>query len=459
MEEKSWTMSNYGAVEDSDANNDPPWYVLWTCDRQRFEVNVDGIPKEDIGSVSINGFGSANEENGKWYCYVPEWASGQFDGVRAILTAITGDSLASHPIDISWHSVGISWQEMPVSGTGAKFVGNRVYPERESPRTGIANWVYVCVTASPPIPEGRWGSVHVRKLDPMNQSRTADNQAVGTGIGDNNGELQNIADGQEVRFAGNQQGSFMLAGWIDPAHAGDNWIIATHPRQGTAAAIKIKDVIDANTNNNKDKPVVEVAGKPDETPANTGMITVWRTLHVELDVCTWSGMPSGDLTAPLDGFVATELARACVVTKVFAPNPNPGPAIGATITDAEELAALSSGRDITGNAKDFWTVRILTTSKNGSYAGGFFPGTNGISILYTIQNELKQSRGWTDEQLRNSFRQTVLHEIGHVLIDGNEGTDGVMKSPISASDKLNSRYQKFLLDDIKKLQDYSRANN
>jgi hypothetical protein len=127
-----------------------------------------------------------------------------------------------------------------------------------------------------------------------------------------------------------------------------------------------------------------------------------------------------------------------------------------------------SGRDIVANSSDYWTVRIVMASSVtlsdiipawGNFTpNGLFQSTaNTILLLYETHKSVHPNA--TTATINTSIQQTLLHEIGHLLIDKNEGTDGVMKSPISASEKLQSQYQKFLISDILKIQEYSRARD
>ena len=118
------------------------------------------------------------------------------------------------------------------------------------------------------------------------------------------------------------------------------------------------------------------------------------------------------------------------------------------------------GRDLFGNSPDFWTVRIVTISATSStptgIIGTFIKGFNTILIRY---EEAKATfKNWSDYVLVTPISQTLLHEIGHALGCDDE-TEGVMKSPIQASEMLLPDFRKFLPSDILAIQAFSQVKN
>jgi hypothetical protein len=249
---------------------------------------------------------------------------------------------------------------------------------------------------------------------------------------------------------------------IDSVHAGDNFIVVvdTNKTKSDAAALGTTEATRYQETNQL---------------TQTDLLTVWRTLNVELDVAAWTGMPAGDLKAPLDGFVKSELARACIVTKEFTPNNTSAPNVGNDGVEETERTTINgsgtgSGRDISGNSKDFWTVRIVTIPYYNSQAtndlensyGAFQPGTNTITICYKkISTDVADWNTTHDQvDLQDIIRRTVLHEIGHVLINGSHSTEqSIMKSDIGISERILPANRKFLDTQIQLLQEYSRARD
>jgi hypothetical protein len=153
------------------------------------------------------------------------------------------------------------------------------------------------------------------------------------------------------------------------------------------------------------------------------------------------------------------------------------------LTDYNKLTGgvgSGSGRDIYGNSKDFWTIRIVMASQfdlslkepidpnnpsaggyppNSFIYGGFQPGTNTILIFYEKIKADHFQAGYSVDTLGTSIQQTILHEIGHALWLG-DSNDRVMKSPLTSyGEKLQQHYQEFLMSDIKAIQEKSEAKN
>lgn len=279
----------------------------------------------------------------------------------------------------------------------------------------------------------------------------------------NDADVEMMSDEQKLAFYRQMRSTIKhFYGTVSRANAGNDFVVVAHPEPDLT--IVIDNTFKAKVNSTED-----LAPKEPER-YQTKLLTVWRTLNVERDVATWQGMPAGDLRAPLNGFVATELARACVETWEFYPNLTPGPPINVTINNAEASAALSKGRDISGNNKNFWTVRIVTMSKNGTRGGAFLPGTNGIAVYYAGMKDMVETwnnppfplppRPPADQvELIPSLRRNVLHEIGHVLINGDHQPDGIMQTGLGLKARLAPDKIRFLDTDIHKLQEFSRARN
>ena len=502
VEEKVWgpnwlnPTAGWAIPEDRDVASDPDpplWYVLWTTDQHKYKVTVN--PTDVVSGVTINGpAGSVtNPSAGVWEKIITSPSVARHSDLKAIVSFTGGGSIASDPVDVSIHAIqSIQWLSRSASGTRgagtpaeahlAKLEAHggayRTFPEKTEPSPTSPNYdkAEARVTITPAIPTDMEGTVHVALFDPNNPIGSTEIPTTdGHGVRDNHGSMS-VSDGNNVVTlnAGETIKSKGFA--ISPAHAGDNYIVAVHPKAGIASQYVFVDEQHHNTSNYYGTIGQTLLcqypsftfGDFAELPAalQTKTLTVWRTLNVERDVCVWPGRPNnnnGELLAPLDGFVATELALACVVTQEFTPNPNPGPTIKAEVNDAEERTAVQTGRDISGNCHEFWTVRILTASKNGTDYGGFSPGANGISITYAGIKGLVDAWNVANPNdtadLTTIIRRTVLHEIGHLLMDGVHPSDGVMRTGIGVGDRKNTQYQRFLKDDLKKIQLHSRARD
>ena len=349
--------------------------------------------------------------------------------------------------------------------------GLRCFPEQSEPGGDVHNEILAVVTLAAPIPSGMTGTVFVDWFDPDNpRGSTKSPTQNGPDVRDNHGVLYFWDDAPEnsedmtfgrLIFAGGTQQQWKSCELtsdhapekpnqivVQAAHAGDNYIIAAHPNKYVVQDYLLKS-------DGKTLSYPNASGGMTTLPTNlrSDMLTVWRTLNVELDVCYWPYYPPGDLTAPLDGLVATQLARACVVTKEFSPNLNGGPNIDNPMSYWDAQDAVEDGRDIYGNSRAFWTVRIVTMSRlilndpqanpSGDTQGHFWPAANGISIY--LQRWLDYQVEWnmTDAQTKDRVRQTVLHELAHLLIDGDEGR--VVDDPF------------FDIEDIQLIQKHSRA--
>ena len=228
------------------------------------------------------------------------------------------------------------------------------------------------------------------------------------------------------------------------------------------------------------------------TYQDTQPLTVWRRLWVERDVAPWTGLASdpnpGSLEfkydsrkTPIDGFVETQLARACIKIEEYLDNSYRGPMTSSPITigDLVDIVVDEIGRELKKewNSNDYWTIRIVTISAFSwdvaealsgiarpsdvtpwdfvPANGNFISGTNTILIAYAYMNTRHQS----SEDLQQAMRQTVLHELGHALGIISEGNDGVMKSFLSVAEELQPQYQQFLDGDIVTIQEESKTRD
>ena len=119
------------------------------------------------------------------------------------------------------------------------------------------------------------------------------------------------------------------------------------------------------------------------------------------------------------------------------------------------------------NTKDFWTVRVVMASKIESYYDFFGQGEDsspyglfakGDNTIFIFYEKLKADYpDWNDLQI--SIQRTLLHEIGHVLLKGTDDDHNKPGGVMSVHDRLKPENLKFLLEDIKEIQENSRARN
>ena len=215
-------------------------------------------------------------------------------------------------------------------------------------------------------------------------------------------------------------------GAISPAHAGDNYILAAHPNVSGLNSIRLRPSGNLERlNNNGDWVLLN-------ENMESGILEVWRTLNVECDSMQYVDAPwpwtSPVISPPtpatyLGGFVRDELARACVVTKSFLPNPTQPPRGNNPLTSTQRGYLLTgsnplhSGRDISGNSHFFWAVRAVVSSRAPSgpghnHVGTFYLGNNTIVLWHAWIKKWIEEKG---ENLSGGdfdilMRRFMLHE-------------------------------------------------
>ncbi|MDD3469350.1 MAG: hypothetical protein PHE53_05140 [Thermoguttaceae bacterium] len=261
----------------------------------------------------------------------------------------------------------------------------------------------------------------------------------------------------------------------------DVTMVATHPNDGATALGQI---------DSSDIVAVPISRMNTSQPLKqTQKLTVWRTLNVECDAMEYypDATNIGTVITPpnpslyLGDFVASELARVCVITNVYSPNthqPNRG---HNPITEIELLQLFgdtfdsnhhpvpdpsatptTTGRDLAMNANssDFWAVRIAMVSSDAAdTAGCFISGKNTILVYHDTVNFFVQY--WNDTHsshadLDTNLRRVVLHEIGHALISATEGQSGIMLQTNWIHNNTTSEELSFLNSEILDIQKFSR---
>jgi hypothetical protein len=397
--------------------------------------------------------------------------------------------------NVKWQTIaGIDANKATVSDD-SEGRGQRVFPETSIPQGNLANKFELVFELEAVATEDK--TLHFKIFDPDNFIGLGkDTETATAWKGNDNYATTSMTTGSvtiaqgatsvaltivvyPADYTGNKIQSDATTIIIDSAHAGDNFIVVIDTNQtevntaqlGTAEATRYKETTNSLT--------------------QSELLTVWRTLNVERDVATWDNMPKDDagnplslLTPPIDSFVASELARACIAIKEYFPNVSEMPTISSPITEDETTNIIQdqAGRDSlqANNKPEFWTLRIVTVTRFADYSfkltdwfyipdiaddnGNF--NNNVLGIAYTTRNvvmlayerhkDIADNEIWDDEQLTDALRQTTLHEIGHILglghVDNNAADGKIMRPTVTPADMLQKDFQKFSLEQIKTIQ-------
>ena len=273
------------------------------------------------------------------------------------------------------------------------------------------------------------------------------------------------------------------------AHAGDNYIVAAYPDEDGILQYRLNPINGVTVEHPSGNPDDPDSTYTYENVVKTEKLTVWRTLNVECDVMEYypGATNTGTVITPpnpslyLDDFVASELARACVVTSVYTPNTHQ-PIVGHNPMTESELLQLfgdtfdsnhlpvpdpsatpiTTGRDLAmdANPSDFWAVRIVMASSDAAdTAGCFISEKNTILVYHDTVNFFIQYWNNTHSAHANldaNLRRTVLHEIGHALLSATEGQSGIMLQTNWIHNNTTSEELSFLNSEILDIQKFSR---
>ena len=427
-----------------------PWYHLWDVNDNAIRAIVtpqslgDWVTNTEFGGLSVTNFASGDAPDDTAQ---PKWkkinaALGLYESITATVFVLSGsDSMvAAVPLDnhkqlaedvilnaiksVEWEPVdGIDVNKINLGSNPGDDGGLRCFPEKSVPDGEINDLIYVRITLEKKIPEDMWGRVYVAWFDPKNPrgslktlSETNNRPNISR---DNHGSMKILCGNFVIFDAGKSSKEKCLQ--IDPAHAGDNYIVAVHPNEQVLKGCRFK--VGGKILTYKDSKDLETTLQTED------VLTVWRTLNVECDSMPYYNDPSNpcDITVPPSpadylGLAVLELKRACVVIGNLTPDPNTPPPIGHNPMTENDIENLGQGRDLFGNCKEFWTVRIIMNSDEvGGGAGEWWTGYNTITISYAkIEKAVdKWNAKHPDEEVTTDayVESTVLHEICHCLID------------------------------------------
>ncbi|MGN0930924.1 MAG: hypothetical protein ACI4NP_04330, partial [Thermoguttaceae bacterium] len=300
------------------------------------------------------------------------------------------------------------------------------------------------VTLAVQLPAGMTGTVHVDWFDPDNPiGSTITASGYGKGKRDNHGTISQISS--NVLTFDSQTKTRLLTLTIDGGYAGDNYILAAHPNFGVMgrAEVRNNNVVVPSIDNNASGGSSNSGGSSGGDyvyAANldkTSMLTVWRSLWVERDQMTYtSDTGSVQTAAPvlIDGFVKTELARACVDVREYTPNPRTVTQ-GVEVITALDPPSISLVRDSPAPTDSFWTVLALASFRYDISNNRLGQFTANTALVYQLAIETN-IQTWNDarpdlqiEDSSDCSRRVSLHELGHAfgLMDKKAEQDkGVM---------------------------------
>jgi len=303
---------------------------------------------------------------------------------------------------------------------GPTHCGLAIFPEKVSPTQGGTLWKELLITVSVVNPDPvNAMTVSLGYLDVYNWLDSNSGNTFPTGSpGDNNGPIvyTNSSTGticptssflsmpSTVTIPAGQYISEPITVTINQAHAGDNWVF-TGKGAGNTIAIQSE------------------------------LLTIWRTLWVELDRMydtltnnLAEAFPPGIFGT--GGIIATQLARACVVPKEFTGNSVefvPGLSV---IDDADEdtirgVIGFPPYRSAPLGLEEFWTVQLVNafrrkTKSNDNppvitYDSPVGSHRHNLYIVYVDSIDAKLAGEGISNQFDTIYSIVVLHEIGHAL--------------------------------------------
>ncbi|MBP3695368.1 MAG: hypothetical protein J6J31_13145 [Thermoguttaceae bacterium] len=174
--------------------------------------------------------------------------------------------------------------------------GKRIYPETDLSGT-LKNTVNIRVTLENAIPEGMTGSLRLMVLDPMNQCKDGNNQSVGSFSSWQYDSWQCDNYGSDsltnsLYFAEETISNTALL-TITQANPGDNYIVVAAPDDNLYESAFIYIAVNSTTDYKTPYFLTSDGSSPVPEKQKTELLTVWRTLWLEVDQLKY-----GDKVAP-----------------------------------------------------------------------------------------------------------------------------------------------------------------
>ena len=496
--EKPWGHENWSFPEDQDKydvnGKERHWYHLWDENENIIWADVEPECLKDIvtdrsyGSLATADF-SPNPNVTGWKIiaagvgeYIPVTATIHIGSETLRGTQMPVDMVINEVEEVAWVERSETITADPETLAAVNLAkleafgdGHRTFPEKRGPDTLDAfgnivespwyNGIEAKITLAVVIPDRMWGSVYVAWFDPDNPigSQKTPPGPQGIGFRDNWGYITISNYNPRIEFnAGEKDKTKRFT--IFSAHAGDNYIVATHPNTGVVEKYVF---LSQDQHNNSHYGIVGRTllypepsvffGDYTELPQalQTSVLTVWRTLNVECDVMKYHppgtalnpteppnpaeffvpGTPGISPLPPPD--VTAQLARACVVINAILPSTSTAPTLNVTqpptgsnplnLEAGEEMNMLNKGRDLYGNSQKFWTVRIIMSSSNNG-SGVFYWGEKMNTIVINYEFIKPHVTNWNSNPSHSTEKVTehdfaahvILHEICHLLIGSGD---------------------------------------
>ena len=365
-------------------------------------------------------------------------------GVTAIASVEWG------PVDSCTNAIQLG-PNPPYNGGGL-----RCFPERSDPdpESDNHNEILTLVTLAAPIPGGMTGTVHIDWFDPDNpRGSTITPSHNGPGLRDNRGDF--AIDNTTLTFASGTQQQWATC-TISPAHAGDNYIVAVHPNEGIVQLAEINPLNNtiaiAYENENNGSGGNGSGGTSYHNLTKSDMLTVWRTLWVELDQ-----MAAPDVVAnpqyvgmtqppkPDISLLQTAMLAACVDVKELPVGLNTNSTavfasvIGETTTPGFQDIS-ESCRDVTLDlvTESFWCVHgIGAYESDGGYTG-FASGDLDGGSFYVFRETIAMavaSNPFLVGGLGGQWARTTYHEVMHYFGFNDVYADDILEQLALASGK------------------------
>lgn len=372
---------------------------------------------------------------------------------------------------VSWDSVDsgnrINLETYPENSSEERF-----FPELPLDQCGqsnpvVENSINLKVTLSYAIPFGMTGRVTLDYFDPLNPygvGRTINSGYI-VGKRDNYGDFSPLEDEDKILTVTSSHGiQISKTLYVMNPHAGDNYIGVVHPNPIINSHYYVKDssVVEEDEESFSSQIMLKIGSQegttifsPLPSSLQTSVLTVWRTLWVELDQMKRNQIINGELIADLPELFDLsndQMKRACIKLQIIDGNVNPTIEGEQVILQQNESNYIGTGRNSPTPSNIFWTVRMI----------GVFQ-LNSISVLgrcnnntIFIANEAIKTGviNWNNANptkqvsYSNAKRYTALHELGHAF-SLQHSLKGIMQQEIDYEHILECG---FTIDDIRTIQ-------